>query len=132
MNGAQKLLFELDAEVYAVCRLDAAADDPAWARRGTFHSITRTPHELSVVCRASDVPPDVQAAREWRLLALRGPFAFDQIGIAAEFTSRLAEAGVSVFVISTYDTDLLFVRSVEIDSAVAALRNAGHVITAFP
>lgn len=129
MTRARSLVFELAPEVYAVCRLDASAAEPEWARGGTFYSITRTPHELSVVCRATDVPEDVRAAREWRLLALRGPFAFDQIGVAAEFTSRLADSGVSVFVISTYDTDLLFVRSGDLERAVQALRDAGHQVS---
>lgn len=123
-----RLVFDLDREVYAVCRLDRDAEEPAWVRSDGFYSISRTPHELSVVCRASGVPEGIRAARNWRLLALRGPFAFDQIGIAAEFTARLAAAAVSVFVISTFDTDLVLVQSHDLERALDALRAAGHEV----
>lgn len=123
-----RLVFDLDREVYAVCRLDRDAEEPEWGRRKPFYSITRTSDELSIVCRASDVPDEIRAARNWRLLSLRGPFAFDQIGIAAEFTGRLAAAGVSVFVLATFDTDLVLVQSHDLERAIDALKTAGHEV----
>ena len=121
------LTFTLLPDRYAVARLGAAAVIPDWPR-GDFISITRTADELSIVCRDDAVPSTVRADRGWRCLALQGPFALDQTGIAAEFTRVLAAAGVSVFVIATFDTDYVLVPDRLIERSVAALRAASHVV----
>lgn len=121
------LTFTLLPDRYAIARLNAADAIPAWPR-GDFVSITRTAGELSIVCRDDAVPHNLRADRGWRCLALQGPFALDQTGVAAEFTRVLAAAGVSVFVISTFDTDYVLVPDRVIERAVAALRAAAHVV----
>jgi hypothetical protein len=70
----------------------------------------------------------VRADRGWRCLALQGPFALDATGVAAEFTRVVAAAGVSVFVISTFDTDYVLVPDRSIEPAIAALRAAAHTV----
>src|SRR5436190_24210727 len=122
-----QLSFTLLPEIYAIARLAASEPAPSWPR-GDFASVTRTRDELSIVCRADAVPSTVRADRGWRCLALRGPFALDQTGIAAEFTHVLAAAGVSVFVIATFDTDYVLVPDRLIERAVAALRAASHAV----
>jgi len=121
------LTFTLLADRYAIVRLGAADPVPTWPR-GDFVSITRTPEELSIVCREDAVPGMVRADRGWRCLALQGPFALDQTGVAAELTGVLAAAGVSVFVIATFDTDYVLVTDRAIERAVAALRAAAHAV----
>ena len=112
---------------YAVCRLDAAAEVPGWAPgAGGFVSITRTPDELSVVCAASAVPEGVTAVRDWRCLRVDGPLDFALTGVMASIAGPLAAAGVSIFVINTYDTDYVFVREGALGRAVEALEQAGH------
>src|SRR5580765_5671771 len=91
--------------LYAVCRLDASAAVPDWAQVGAFTSVTRTPHELSIVCQSVSVPPEVTALRDWRCLRLEGPLDFALTGVMAALASPLAEAGVSIFTLATYDTD---------------------------
>ena len=108
----------------AVCRLPPAAAIPPWPA-GPFVSITRTAEELSIVCSEASVPGDVQSERGWRCLKLEGPIPFETIGIAAAITKTLADAGISVFFVSTYDTDYVLVRAESIDSSVVALRAAG-------
>ena len=122
-----QLTFRLLPEDFAIARLDAGAPAPAWPR-GDLVSVTRTPDELSIVCRADAVPSTVRADRGWRCLALRGPFALDETGVAAEFTRVLAAAGVSVFVVATFDTDYVLVPDRLIERAVAALRAASHAV----
>jgi hypothetical protein len=121
------LEFTLFPDAFAVARLDPSQPAPVWATGG-FLSITRTADELSVVCRADLIPAEARADRGWRCLKLEGPFALTETGIAAEFTSILAAAGVSVFVISTFDTDYLLVKNEHLPAATASLRKAGHVI----
>jgi hypothetical protein len=108
---------------YAVCRLAPNAGVPSWPS-GAFLSITRTADELSIVCAEESVPPDVKTERGWRCLALEGPIPFDAIGVAAAITAALAAAGVSIFFVSTYDTDYVLVPGRSLDSAIAALRAA--------
>jgi len=122
-----QLTFTLLPDLYAIARLKASAQIPSWAG-GDFLSITRTRDEVSIVCRDEAVPNDVRSDRAWRCLALRGPFALNQTGIAAEFTRVLAAAGVSVFVIATFDTDYVLVPDRAIERAVAALRAASHAV----
>ena len=108
---------------FAVCRLDAAAAVPQWAQ-GDFVSITRTADELSIVCDDSRVPRGVVAERDWRCLALEGPIPFEVVGVAARLTNALAEAGISLLFVATYDTDYVLIRSSSLGGATAALRAA--------
>jgi len=111
---------------YAIVRLHADDAIPQWAR-GAFLSITRTSDELSIVCEEGNVP-DVISDRGWRCLKLAGPMPLDQTGVAAAFTRALADAGVALFVISTYDTDYVLVRDSALDDAAAALCAAGYSV----
>ena len=110
---------------YAVCKLPPDAALPSWAR-GAFVSLTRTPEELSVVCLENAVSKEVQREEGWRLLKVAGPLLFSQIGILAALTAPLAEAGVSIFVISTFNTDYLLVKDARLTEAISALEAAGH------
>ena len=112
----------------AVCRLGPDSPFPGWAS-GAVTSLTRTPDELSVVCAEDAVPDGVRAERGFRCLAVAGPLSFAAIGVIASLSSVLAEAGVSLFVLSTFDTDLLLVRQAFLTQAAAALRAAGHEVT---
>jgi hypothetical protein len=114
---------------YAICRLGPDAAVPAWAARGGFSSVTRTTAELSIVCASDDVPGDVQAQRGYRALGVRGPLDFSMIGVIAALAATLASASISIFILSTYDTDYLFVQDADLDRAVATLREAGHTVT---
>jgi hypothetical protein len=113
---------------YAVCQLEPGAPLPEWATRGGLWSVTRSRTELSIVCAASGVPPAVRADGPWRALRVRGPLALDLTGVLAGLASPLAAAGISLFALSTYETDYLLVHEADIEHAVAALRRAGHQV----
>jgi len=115
----------------AVCRLAVDMPSPEWPR-GAFLSITRTPHELSIVCDESSVPVDVVAERGWIAFQLEGPIPFDVTGVASSLTAPLAANGISLFLISTYDTDWLLVKESMRARAVAALESAGFGISIAP
>jgi uncharacterized protein len=115
---------------YAVCRLPANAALPAWAAKA-FTSVTRTTDELSIVCEERRIPEDVfgiefQLERGWTLLKLHGPFPLDAIGVLASVAKPLAEAAISLFAISTFETDYILVKRVHAKEAIAALTLAGH------
>jgi hypothetical protein len=114
-----------------VCRLSPEAELPEWALGDGFCSITRTRDELSIVC-ADDVriPPEVKAERGWRLLRVAGTQAFTLTGVLSSVLQPLAEAGVSIFAISTFDTDYVMVKAEALPLAIRALKDAGHSIEA--
>ncbi len=118
---------ELLPETFAVCRLPADADLPAWLG-GALQSVTRTPEELSIVCEAQRVPEPLQAERDWRCLRVSGTLAFHLTGILAALTAPLANAGISIFALSTFDTDYLLVTNDCLEEAVTALTVVGHTV----
>jgi putative acetyltransferase len=116
------------ADTFAVCRLGSEASVPSWATAGDFFSVTRTAEELSVVCRQEALPEGVRSEGGWRGLRVAGTLPFATIGVLAALAAALAEAGVSVFAVSTFDTDYLLVKEAQWDQAVAALRRHGHEV----
>jgi hypothetical protein len=117
----------------AVVRLPPDAHVPPWAfsaAPGRLWSLTRTDDELSLVRAADAVPSDARAERGWRALRIAGTIDFALTGVLSSVLAPLADAGVSVFAVSTYDTDYLLVRSHALDGAVEALRRAGHAVEA--
>ena len=97
----------------AVCRLAADAPLPAWLFHAESHflSLTRTLEETSIVCPEDDLPPSLtRAKRGWRALKLEGPIPFEEAGVLAGIAAPLAEAGIPLFALSTFDTDYVLVR----------------------
>ena len=113
---------------FAVCKLPPGSAIPAWATEGNVFSVTRTPEELSVVCRQGLVPAGTQAEVGWRCLRVAGAMPFTLVGVLASLTGPVASAGVGVFAVSTFDTDYLLVKAERFPEAVAALRGAGHTV----
>ncbi len=99
---------------------------PDWAGGGGFLSLTRTADETSVVCAQDAVPANVAAEPGWRALKLLGPFDFGEVGILAAVASPLADAGVPIFAVSTFDTDYVLVKQDRLPDAIRALEAAGH------
>jgi hypothetical protein len=123
-------------ETLAVCRLEPDDLVPTWAlARGPLAVIARTPAELSLVVVERAVPPE--ASREpglrveggWRAFVVRGPLPFDLVGVFASMTQPLAEAGLSIFAMSTFDTDYVFVKAADLARATAVLEAAGHEVS---
>lgn len=114
---------------YAVCRLAPNAAIPTWADGAGFVTISRSAHELSIVCLAERVPNETQREDGWCCLRFVGPFAFGATGIVLSVVRPLSEGGVGVFVVSTFDGDHLLVKSNDMPAAVTLLAQAGHLLT---
>jgi hypothetical protein len=124
-----RLLLELLPETLAVCRLQATAPLPGWAQQATgFLTVSRTAEELSITAVQEMVPADVTSVRNYRALRVRGPLPLDLIGILAAIADPLADAGLSIFAISTYDTDYVLVKAQDLETALGVLERAGHEI----
>jgi hypothetical protein len=114
-------------EPLGVARLDEHAPLPAWAFSGRgIAAVLRREGELTVVCASERVPAGVRVEDGWRALEVVGPLDFALTGILAGLAGSLAAAKISLFALSTFDTDVLLVREARLGAAVAALRGAGH------
>ncbi len=116
----------------SVCKLPAGSPWPVPEPGARFWSVTRTDSELSIVCPEDEAPTGdhVQVEPDWRALEVAGPLDFSMVGVMAGLTQPLADVDVSVFVVSTYDTDYVLVHAAALERAVEALREAGHQVHA--
>ena len=114
---------ELLKKDYAVCRLESKQIPD-----GEFVSLTVSNGEISLVCESELAPAEGLTEKGWRGLRVCGVLDFSLIGILAGLTDALAKAGVSVFAVSTYDTDYLFVKATSLEAALLALRASGYEV----
>lgn len=113
---------------YAVARLPRGSAIPDWADGEGFVSIGRTEDELSVVCLAVRVPDGVRSDAGWTVYKFEGPFEFTETGIALSVIRPLSEEGISIFLVSTFDTDYLLIKTADRERAGPLLVAAGHVL----
>ena len=114
---------------FAICKFASGTSFPVDYLNSSFFSITKTDSELSVVCAESAVPANVIAQRGRRMLRVEGPLDFSLTGILASLAAPLAEAQVSIFSLSTYDSDYLLIEANNLDKAISALEQAGHTVS---
>ncbi len=125
----KKLAIKLLNGVFGVCKLNNEEKFPEWAVNRHFYAVTKTAEELSVVCLQEDIPDNEQCERDWRLLKVMGILDFSLIGIIYSISEVLAEHKISIFVISTYDTDYILVKDKDVDKALNALSEKYEIIT---
>lgn len=115
---------EVLAEEFTVCKVAQPEDvpfDAPWLFTG------RTDGECSVVCRVEDAPRETLAREDgWRAFRVAGSMDFGMVGVLAGLATALSGAQVSIFAVSTFDTDYILVRAGQLETALAALRAAGH------
>jgi len=119
---------ELLTGIFAVAQLEAGSEIPAWVTGGSLVSITFTHDEVSIVCAESSVPPHVEAVRGFRCLRVEGPLGFSETGVLESIARPLARASISIFAVSTYNTDYLLVARDDLEASLAALSASGHSV----
>lgn len=124
----QALMLTLLSDTFAVSKLDKDHPIPRWASSGSWWSVTRTDDELSIVCPELQVPEGVVSNRGWKCLKVIGPLDLSLTGILSSLLQPLAEAGVGVISVSTFDTDYLLVKTENVASTERILSLAGHRI----
>lgn len=117
---------------FGIFRLPPQAEPPAPVWRSRFLSLTRTAEELSIVCEQHLLPDVAPASGPWSCFQVEGPLAFSLTGVLASLTEPLARADVSVFAVSTYDTDYLLIRTPQAGRAAQLWRAAGHAVHGGP
>jgi hypothetical protein len=121
----------LDGEL-AILQLppDAAAHEWLNLRAKPLVSVTRTADELSVVCPLSEVPAGMACEAGWRAFVVEGKQDFSAVGILSRILSPLADASISIFSISTFDTDYILVRIDVLEKARSVLREHFQLLEA--
>lgn len=117
-----KLSLSIIKENFAVCRLNADDNIPDWAVKGSFYSLTKTIDELSIVCPEKDVPDFIKSDRNWRVIKIEGELDFSETGILASIAVPLAESNISIFTISTFNTDYVMVKKENLEKALEVLK----------
>ncbi len=124
----RKLQLTLLNEMFGICRYKNTAPIPDWAATTMMCSITRTNKELTIVCPQNIIPADADYDCNWRCFRIDGSFDFDEIGVIASVSVPLAESGISIYVVSTYDTDYFLVKDIAAEKAVTVLTDNNHKI----
>ncbi len=122
------LQFEVFPKRFAVCQLDMAKPLPNWLLKSSFYTVSKTTDELSVVCEEDLVQDEIQKSVGWRLLKINAVLDISLTGITAQFSTALANAGVNLLVIATYNTDYILVEEAKLTTAIEALRGAGFEV----
>jgi uncharacterized protein len=125
----RSLPLEVLPDLLSICRMAPDAALPEWAAApAPFLTISRTSEELSITTLQTAVPPAVRCERDYRALRVSGTLPPDLVGILLSIAEPLAQAGLSIFAISTYDTDYVLVKARDLPAAMEALRRAGHTV----
>jgi hypothetical protein len=128
----RQLQLSLLEGMYGICAFESDAPIPEWAVTASLCSITRTEKELTVVCPQNIILAGVKHESNWRCFRVGGSFDLNQTGVISSLAAPLARAGISIFVVSSYDTDYILVKDKKIEQTIAVLSDNGHLITAGP
>lgn len=124
----KKLTLKLLEKKFAVCRLNKEELIPKWINNNEFYSITKTEDELSIVCEEHNIPSYVKYEGDWRVFKVEGPLDFSLVGILSSISTILAQSKISIFAISTYDTDYILVQDKDILNAVKILSDGKYEV----
>ena len=119
-------------EKMVVAGLPAGSDVPSWAESASLFSISATAAETTIVCAGRSVPKKVPKEGPFTAFAVLGPLDFALTGVLHALLGPLAEAGISVFTISTYSTDWILVPIGQADAAAEEWRRRGHTVLPAP
>jgi len=109
-------------EKLGICHFGKHAPIPDWAEHNCeFFSLTKTHQELSIVCPQDHIPENVRAEKDWRGFRLEGPLDMYSVGVIAALSAPLAKAKISIFNISTYETDYILVEGKNLAKAKKVL-----------
>ena len=121
MKKTKKLTLSILPEKLGICHFAKNSSIPDWAKDISFCSITRTKDELSVVCPQDKIPGGVLVEKDWRAFKLESTLDLFSVGIIASLSEPLAKAGISIFNVSTYETNYILVEEKNFAKAKKAL-----------
>ena len=124
--ASPKLVLSVISENFTIHKLSPDASTPEEILKSNYYSISKTENELSLVCSEVIKVQSLQSSKGWKCIKVKGPLDFNLTGILADISDILAQTNISIFVISTFDTDYILVRNRDLSSATTKLRLAGY------
>jgi hypothetical protein len=115
---------------YSLCRLSSDESIPSWVFSSAFYTVSKSADELSIIAESIFVPANIKSETGWRMLKIEQTLDLALTGITAKFSTALAEVGVNLCVIATYDTDYIMLKQEKLDTAITALQQAGFIVNA--
>ncbi len=114
--------------IYAICSFEKESYIPLWVNQSKFHSITRTDDELSILCIQENIPSDVKCEGNWKIIKIDAILGFSLVGVISEISTLLADNNISIFVISTFNTDYICIKEIDFEKAIKVFKDAGNTI----
>jgi len=124
--ASPKLILSVISENFTIHKLSPDASTPEEILKSNYYSISKTENELSLVCSEVIKVQSLQSSKGWKCIKVKGPLDFNLTGILADISDILAQTNISIFAISTFDTDYILVRKRDLSSATTKLRLAGY------
>lgn len=115
--------------IFSIYQFDIDSELPSWIYQSDFYSITKTKDEISVVAIQTDISANFRCSTDWRILKVIGPLDFSMTGIIAGISNVLKENDISIFTISTYDTDYILLKETDLISGIKALQENGYIVS---
>lgn len=115
-------------ETYTICSIGKESNIPDWVNQSKFYSITKTNDELSILCVQENIPSNVKCEKNWKIIQIDSILDFYMVGVISELSTLLAEDNISIFVISTFNTDYICIKEDVLEKAIQILKNAGNTI----
>lgn len=125
----EKLKIRLLKGTYAICQIKDTENILNCFDEKEFFSITKTEDEISVVMLQDKISSDVKVEKDWRILKVEGTLDFSLIGILAKISEILAKNSISIFVISTFNTDYILVKEEKVEKAILVLSEEAYEIS---
>ncbi len=115
-------------DLYAIFRYSNPYENPDWTESPDFYSFTRTRDEISIVCKqdTKNIPGYIAIDKNWRIIKVNGPLNLSLTGIIAGISGILAKNRIPLFTISTYNTDYILIKEINLDKAINALKKDGY------
>ena len=122
--------FEVLKGNFAIYRFENGSALPDWIYSSGFYSITKTKDEISVVAFQNDlISSDIVRNKDWRIIQIEGPLDFSLVGIIADISAIFKSRKISIFTLSTYDTDYFLIKQKDLDIGIQALIENDHIVT---
>ena len=126
ITALPKLVFSVLFETFTIHKLSPDESIPEEILNCNYYSVSKTEYELSLVCSEVIEVQSLQSSKGWKCIKVKGPLDFNLTGILAGISDILAQTNISIFAISTFDTDYILVRKHDLSSATTTLRQAGY------
>jgi len=121
-----KIVLSILEETYIIHKLDQSTNLPEELIECEFYSLSNSQEELSLVCPEQMLIQSENSSPNWKCLKVAGPLDLKQTGILAGLADTLAKAKISIFAISTFETDYVLIQKQVLETAKSALKSAGY------